>query len=101
MRTILAIAVLLALATVPAAARSWPDTSNPLALPHQTLPATDADLERRERAKRSYEDVDDFTRHLGLDHGRAEIMHYQLDGEPDSGVRAWLDGGGATLEVRW
>jgi hypothetical protein len=99
LRTILAIAVLLLVAAVPAEARRWND--NPLAYQNEPPPPTDADLERRERARRSNQDADDFTQHFGLDHGRAEILRYQLDGEPDSEVRAWVDGGGARVEVRW
>ena len=103
MRTILAIALLLSLATVPAAARNWSDTPpcNPLALPHEPPPPTDADLIRRENAKHALQDTDDFTQRFGLDHGRADILRYRLDGEPDSEIRAWVDGGGATLQVRW
>lgn len=103
LRTLLAIAVLLSLTAAPAAGRSWSDTPpwNPLALPHEPPPPTDADLVRRESAKHALQDTDDFTQQLGLDHGRAEIFGYRLEGEPDSAVRAWVDGGGATLQVRW
>ena len=99
MRTILAIAVLLLVATVPAEARRW--NENPLAYQNEPPPPTDADLVRRENAKHALQDTDDFTQRFGLDHGRADILRYRLDGEPDSEIRAWVDGGGATLQVRW
>ncbi len=103
LRTILAIAVLLSLATVPAAAHSWSDTPpcNPLAVPREPPPPTDADLVRRENAAHADSDAGDFTQQFGLDHGRAEIFGYRLEGEPDSEVRGWLDGGGAKIEMRW
>jgi hypothetical protein len=99
LRTILAIAVLLLVATIPADARRL--NENPLAYQNAPPPPTEADLVRQEAARHADRDADDFTRQFGLDHGRAEIMRYHLDGEPDSEVRAWVDGGGARLEVRW
>ena len=99
MRTLLAIAALLLVATVPADAHRW--NENPLAYQNAPPPPTDADLAREESARRADRDGDDFTQHLGLDHGRAQLFGYRLQGEPDSAMRAWVDGGGATFEVRW
>ncbi len=109
MRTILANAALIFLATVgTAAAEDYGvphSTDSPLQIRFAGPPPTDADLARAEadrQADSADRSNDEIAGQFGVTDGREELFRDRPEGAPDdAGWNGFIDGGGAQLQYRW